>query len=179
MAFLLPGVIFGQKLNIDSLQKEDKRKIEAAINNPYQKFNLKTKEAALNNADLEGKVVFINFWHSQCPPCLAEMTALNNIYDTFKINPGFKFISFTFNDEKTVKTIKTKYEIKFPVYSIDGNECDRLMYYLAFPTNIILSDSGIVKYISPGASMDRQKNIDYFQKKLFPIIKSELIKPYK
>jgi len=34
----------------------------------------------LNVADLEGKVVFINFWATWCPPCIAEMPGINNLY---------------------------------------------------------------------------------------------------
>lgn len=170
-------IALSQKINVDSMQNEDKRKKELAINKPYQKFSLKTPSGLISDSDLKGKVVFINFWHSKCAPRLGEMAALNNLYDTFSTNPKFKFISFTFNDEETIKSVKEKYKIKFPVFSIDGDECDRLMYNLAYPNNIILNDSGVVKYIQPGASLDKQKNIEYFQKSLFPVIKGELLKP--
>ena len=88
----------------------------------YQKFSFKTKKGTIDNADLNGKVVFINFWHSQCAPCLAEMAALNNTYDSFSVNPGFKFISFTFNDEKTIRTTKAKSKLS---YTTSGNVSQR------------------------------------------------------
>lgn len=177
LAFLLPVLLFSQKLNVDSMITEDKRKKELALNNPYLKISLKTPEGLITNDDFKGKVVYINFWHSQCAPCLGEMEAINNLYDSFSTNPKFKFLSLTFNDEKTIRKIKKQHGIKFPVYSIDGDECDRLMYNLGFPTNIIIGDSGLVKYIMAGASLNEQKNIEYFSKKIFPIIKGELFKP--
>lgn len=177
LAILLPVILFSQKLNVDSMINEDKRKRELALNNPYLKFSVKTPIGFITNDDFKGKVVYINFWHSQCAPCLGEMAAINNLYDSFSTNSNFKFISFTFNDEKTISRIKKQHNIKFPVYSIDGDECDRLMYNLAYPTNIIIGDSGLVKYIMAGASLDEQKNIDYFRKKIFPVIKGELFKP--
>ena len=176
-SLLFAAYTFGQQMNTDSMRNADKRKMELALNKPYQNFSFTTENGTVSNASLQGKVVLINFWHSKCAPCMAEMEALHNILDTFGTNPKFTMISFNFEDSKTVNKTKKKYAVKFPVYSINGDECDRLMYYLAFPTNIILNDSGVVVYISPGASLDKQRNIDYFQKKLFPLIKGELLKP--
>ena len=44
-------------------------------------------------ADLKGKVVFINFWASWCPPCRAEMPSLENLYQKLK-NPKIPKIFF-------------------------------------------------------------------------------------
>src|SRR5699024_12464049 len=33
----------------------------------------------INLKDLEGKVVFINFWATWGPPCIAEMTTINKL----------------------------------------------------------------------------------------------------
>ncbi|MDP2995258.1 MAG: TlpA disulfide reductase family protein [Anaerolineales bacterium] len=33
-------------------------------------------------SDLRGKIVIINSWATWCPPCRAEMPALENAYDT-------------------------------------------------------------------------------------------------
>lgn len=37
----------------------------------------------VSTADLKGKVVFINFWATWCPPCRAEMPSLNVLYNEF------------------------------------------------------------------------------------------------
>lgn len=37
-----------------------------------------------STASLKGKVVFINFWASWCPPCRAEMPSLNELYKKLK-----------------------------------------------------------------------------------------------
>ena len=37
----------------------------------------------LNFRDTEGKVVFINFWATWCPPCIAEMPSLQALYNDY------------------------------------------------------------------------------------------------
>jgi thiol-disulfide isomerase/thioredoxin len=135
------------------------------------------EEKSIRSEDIVGKVTFINFWYASCAPCMGEIEALNILYDSFSNNTNFKFISFTFENNKKILEIKKKYNIRFPVTSITDTECDRLNYYLGFPVNIILNDSGVVKYINPGASLDKKENIDYFKKALYPIIVEELNKP--
>ena len=40
-------------------------------------------------SDLKGKVVFINFWATWCPPCIAEMPSINKLQEKFKDNEDF------------------------------------------------------------------------------------------
>lgn len=41
----------------------------------------------------KGKVIFINFWATWCPPCLAEMPGIKQLNDHFKTNPKVVFIT--------------------------------------------------------------------------------------
>jgi thiol-disulfide isomerase/thioredoxin len=38
-------------------------------------------------SDMRGKVVFINFWATWCPPCRAEMPDLEKLAETMKFSP--------------------------------------------------------------------------------------------
>src|ERR1700740_1074525 len=40
----------------------------------------------------KGKVIFINFWATWCPPCLAEMPSVNALYQKVKNNSNIIFL---------------------------------------------------------------------------------------
>src|SRR5690606_34637312 len=43
-------------------------------------------------SDQKGKVVFINFWATWCPPCIAEMPTINKLYSNFRDNENVMFM---------------------------------------------------------------------------------------
>ena len=77
-----------------------------------------------NLVDLEGnkvnlkqskqRVVLINFWATWCPPCVAEMPELQELYDNYKGQVDFYFVS-TENKEK-LQLFLDKKEYSLPVY---------------------------------------------------------------
>ena len=64
---------------------------------------------------MEGKTVFINFWATWCPPCIAEMPDIHELYKEKKGEVEFVMISLDQNESKARKFIETK-AFDFPVY---------------------------------------------------------------
>jgi thiol-disulfide isomerase/thioredoxin len=110
----------------------------------------------LSNEGLKGKVLFINFWFAACPPCIAEFDALSEMYEKLKDKPDFEFISLTYESQEIIEKVKTKYQLKFPVYSISKEECQRLSFGGGYPTNIIVDKNGRIQYLYVGGETSRQ-----------------------
>ena len=68
----------------------------------------------INFNEAKGKVVIINFWATWCPPCIAEMPSLNQLYQTYKDEVVILFVSN--ESEDTIQKFKSKYGYQFPVY---------------------------------------------------------------
>lgn len=98
------------------------------------------KTVSLNS--LKGKVVFINFWATWCPPCIHEMPSINELKKSFKGNDDIVFLMVDV-DNKMEKSVAFMQEKKYdlPVYVPASNIPSD---YLggAIPTTVILDKSG-------------------------------------
>jgi peroxiredoxin len=52
----------------------------------------------LRLADYRGKVVFLNFWATWCPPCREEMPAMERLYQRYK-DKGFVVLAVSMDSE--------------------------------------------------------------------------------
>ena len=64
--------------------------------------------------DANGKVVLINFWATWCPPCIAEMPSLQELYNDYNDKVIFLFV--TNEDFETVNKFKLKKAFNFDVF---------------------------------------------------------------
>jgi thiol-disulfide isomerase/thioredoxin len=91
---------------------------------------------------LKGKVVFINFWATWCPPCIHEMPSINELKKSFNGNEDIVFLMVDV-DNKMDKSTTFMQEKGFdlPVFVPASNIPSD---YLggAIPTTVILDKSG-------------------------------------
>lgn len=145
------------------------------MNKSLPTFIASGDNGVVNNESLNGKVTFINMWEASCAPCMAEMGALNKLYDTLSNYPDFQFISISADNAETIKRIKEKYKILFNVYHLDEEGCYQLNGGMGYPTYLITDTKGIVKYIHAGGSTDNAAIWRFiFLTDIYPAIVKEL-----
>ena len=95
-----------------------------------------------STASLNGKVVFINFWASWCPPCRAEMPSLNELYNELKDEDRFVFLFMNEDDDKMkAKQYLEKNQFNLPLFSRSGNVPPEI-FNGTLPTTIVLDTEG-------------------------------------
>ncbi|HUH33077.1 MAG TPA: TlpA disulfide reductase family protein [Daejeonella sp.] len=103
-------------------------------------------------AEKKGKVLFINFWATWCPPCRAEMPSISALQRKLKDNAGVEIMMVEV-DKKPEAAINfmRKGSYNLPVYSpssfippeiFDGN----------LPTTMVISPDGTIVYHHIGAA---------------------------
>jgi thiol-disulfide isomerase/thioredoxin len=103
----------------------------------------------VNLAVSEGKVVLINFWATWCPPCVAEMPSLQNLYNEYGDRVDFYFVSME-SPEKITAFMKKK-DYDFPVY-IPKQQIPEVIRGNTLPTTYIIGSSGEIVVDKKGAA---------------------------
>lgn len=115
---------------------------------------------------LKGKVIFLNFWATWCPPCRAEMPSINKLYTQFKDDKNVVFI-FADADgdlEKSVKfMVNRKYQM--PVFKVTSSIPDQI-FSGALPTTVIFDKQGRLSFRHEGIANYADKKIVDFLNKL-------------
>nr|WP_262903535.1 TlpA disulfide reductase family protein [Niabella beijingensis] len=111
---------------------------------------------------LRGKVVFINFWATWCPLCIAEMPAINELYTSFKNNPAIVFLLVDADNDlpKAMAFLKEK-RLGLPVSSVRG-AIPTSWYNGTLPTTLVLDKTGTLVYHHEGVADYNSKKFREF-----------------
>lgn len=117
-------------------------------------------------SDQKGKVVFINFWATWCPPCIAEMPAINKLYSNFRDNEKVMFLMVDV-DNSPVKSQKFMDKRKFdlPVYT-PASPIPSSYMGGAIPTTLVLNKYGKVVFKHEGMGDFSNEEFKVFVSKL-------------
>lgn len=106
----------------------------------------------LHLAELKGKVLFINFWATWCPPCIAEMPSISGLYEKLKNNKNVLFIMVDadHNFQKSIPFM-TKHHFGMPLYAVISNVPDTLVSN-NIPTTTIIDKTGKIVFHQEGSA---------------------------
>jgi len=106
----------------------------------------------------KNKTVFINFWATWCPPCIAEMPDINDLYD--KVNTDqIEFVMISLDDNfETAKAFQERKGYDFPLYKLSSKR-PQVYASRSIPTTFVLSPSG--KIIAKRAGMAKYDTPDF------------------
>lgn len=106
-------------------------------------------------SDHQGKVVLINFWATWCPPCRAEIAAMQKVFEDYQ-DQGFTILAInsTSQDQNTavMNFIKTN-GVTFPILLDSRGEATNTYRIKALPTSYFVDRQGIISEIIIGGPM--------------------------
>lgn len=99
--------------------------------------------------DLQDNVIFLNFWATWCPPCIAEMPGIQDLYDQFGDRVSFILVSQ--ENQQTVNDFLKKHDYSLPTHS-PMTQIPSVFSHRSIPTTFIISRSGEIVMKHKGAT---------------------------
>jgi thiol-disulfide isomerase/thioredoxin len=114
--------------------------------------------------ELKGKVVFLNFWATWCPPCLAEMPSINKLYEQYKNDPKVVFVMVDADGKlPKAQAYLDRKKFSLPVYSLD-TAVPEILFSGSLPTTVVLDKQGRISYNESGvANYAGKKFIEFIE----------------
>ena len=112
-------------------------------------------EVALS--ELRGQVVIVNLWASWCPPCRAEMPALQEAYEAYH-DRGLEILAVntTYQDSQAAAAgFVQEFGLTFPVPLDQTGEVSRSYLLRALPTSFFIDREGVIQAVVIGGPMSR------------------------
>jgi len=141
---------------------EEPEKIDSQISVQNNISFKNDKGEIVNMNDLKGKVVFINFWATWCPPCIAEMPSIATLYERLKGNSEvvFLIVEIEGESEKANKFMAGK-QLNLPVY-YPNSQIPKEWLGGSIPTTLIINKHGEIATKHEGlADYSRQEVSDF------------------
>ncbi len=132
------------------------------------------KGVKVSLSDYRGKIVFMNFWETWCPPCRQEMPSMEKLYNKYK-NDGLVILAIAGDREglKVVKPFVEKRGLTFPILLDSKGRVSNTYGIFALPTTIIVGVDGIIiGKVQGGADWFTDDVQEYFESLLKKVDKS-------
>ena len=109
------------------------------------------KNNMISLGDLDGKIIFLNFWATWCPPCLAEMPSVNKLHQQFGSDTDVVFLLVDADGNfKKAQAYMDRKKYKMPVYTF-ASELPKQIFSGSLPTTIVFDKKGRISYNGVGA----------------------------
>jgi peroxiredoxin len=131
--------------------QENNNQVEIGLKegNKAPDFQLSTLDGTeMKLSDLQGKVVFLNFWATWCPPCKEELPHMQKFYQE-KGNNEVEILAVNLttaerNSNGLEKFVKD-YGLTFPVLLDNKGEIGKTYQAYTIPTSYLIDKEGIIR----------------------------------
>lgn len=113
---------------------------------PFELKGLDGKDISI--AKLQGKVVFLNFWATWCPPCVEEMPSMHRLRE--KLADDDRFVMLAISADEDWAPVRKFFKGEPPPFSVlldAGGDLAKKYGTEKFPETYVVVDGKLVGYI--------------------------------
>ncbi len=97
-----------------------------------------------------GKVLYVDFWASWCPPCAKSFSFLNDLDRDLK-DSGLQVIGINLDQApEDARTFLDKYPANFTVVADANEKCARDFDVKAMPSSYLVDRNGVIRHVHWG-----------------------------
>ena len=104
----------------------------------------------------QGKITFISYWATWCPPCIAELPSIQKLHADYGDQVTFLLLSN--ENPTTVKRFLKKKALELPVFT-PQMKAPSALYETSIPTNYVLDQKGKIIMKETGAADWNSKRV--------------------
>ena len=142
-----PIKVFVNRLIAFSPSVEDESDREVLQNYNWNLVDLKGVSVGFN--EFKGKKILVNFWATWCPPCIAEMPSMQALYDDYKDDVVFVFV--TNDSREEIVKFTTEHDYTFPIYQ-SISKVPSALETGTLPTTYLINEEGEIVIDKTGAA---------------------------
>lgn len=150
---MVAGDLRNQSAVPEQLPPELAGNAASLVNQPAPDFTLPSLEGPdVTLSDYEGRVIFVNFWQTTCPPCIEELPEFREFLSDH--DPA-EVALLAVNVDETRQTITNFFTenniVGIPVV-LDQNSAVRRTYgVMGYPVTFVIDADGIVRFMMLGS----------------------------
>jgi peroxiredoxin len=114
-----------------------------------------TASETIRLSDLRGQAVLVNLWATWCPPCRAEMPAIEKVYNEYS-GQGLVVlaINMTYQDDPSaVMPFVQEYGLTFPILLDETGDTGRAYQLRSLPSSFFINRDGTINEVVIGGPM--------------------------
>lgn len=106
----------------------------------YELYTLDGQRTSLQ--EFKGKTVFLNFWATWCPPCIAEMPSINKLFNDLGEDEDIVFVMLSLDETPEIaRSFMERKGYNLPVY-FPASRRPGVYNSTAIPTTYVISPEG-------------------------------------
>ncbi|MDZ4185714.1 MAG: TlpA disulfide reductase family protein [Desulfuromonadales bacterium] len=148
-------------LLLTACSKENSAPASKGVAADFTLRDLDGKEHKLS--DYRGKVVFLNFWATWCPPCRAEIPSMGRLNEVMGSND---FVMLAVNTDENIKDLQAfvkEVPHNFTVLSDADGKIQKLYKVFKFPETFVIDRQGnIVEHIIGARDWSSTEALKFF-----------------
>ena len=126
------------------------RSLESGDVVPAFRLPLLGAEGSVSLDEQRGKVIYLDFWASWCPPCVTAMPVLDELRREFGPR-GFEVVAVNVDrDPEKARRFLESHRVGYASASDPVGELPKRFEIATMPTSFVIDRSGIVRHVHEG-----------------------------